>query len=220
MERVPEPEMMSAEEEAEVYELADFSKVNQTFAERAAELAPASPGKLIDLGCGPGDILARVLRLAPRFSLFGLDGAPAMLVLAKKRMEKEGTGATIQFLLGDAKELPCPSGCLDVVISNSLVHHLPDPGPFWREIRRIAKPGATILIQDLSRPDTPEAAGRIVERESGPEPQLLKDLFFQSLLASFTPEEIRGQLAEAGLQGLRVRMSSDRHWEVAGRLVG
>jgi ubiquinone/menaquinone biosynthesis C-methylase UbiE len=218
MERVPEPEIMSAEEEATVYELADFSKVNQAFAKRVMELVPPSPGKLIDLGCGPGDILLRIFRLAPRLSLFGLDGARAMIVLAQKQMEKERVGAAIHFLLGDAKGLAFAPGCLDVVISNSLVHHLPDPGPFWREIRRVAQPGAAILIQDLSRPDTPEAARRIVERESGSEPQLLKDLFFYSLRASFTPEEVRGQLVEAGLEGLRVRMSSDRHWEVAGRL--
>lgn len=218
MERVPEPEIMSAEEEAKVYELADFSKVNEAFAKRVADLVPASPGKLIDLGCGPGDILIRVFRLTPRVSLYGLDGARAMIVLAQKRMEKEGLGEAIHFILGDAKGLAFAPRSLDVVISNSLVHHLPDPRPFWREIRRVAKPGATIVIQDLSRPDTPEAAGRIVERESGSEPQLLKDLFFHSLRASFTPEEIGGQLAEAGLMGLRVRTSSDRHWEVAGRL--
>lgn len=220
MERIPEPEMMSAEEEARVYEHADFSQVNQAFAERVVELVSAAPGKLMDLGCGPGDILARIFRLDPRIVLFGLDGAPAMLVLAKKRVENEGMRAAVWFILGDAKEVPCPPGCVDVVISNSLVHHLPDPGPFWKEVRRIAKPGATVLIQDLARPDTPEAAVRIVERESGREPQLLKDLFLQSLLASFTPGEISSQLAEAGLEGLTVRMSSDRHWEVAGRLGG
>jgi hypothetical protein len=69
----------------------------------------------------------------------------------------------------------------------------------WKELRRIVKPGATILVQDLARP------------------QLLKDLFFYSLRASLTVGEIQEQLYSAGLKALTVRMSSERHWEVSGK---
>ncbi len=218
MERIPEPEIMSAEDEAKVYALADFSDVNQAFADRLFELIPDSHGMLIDLGCGPGDILIRIGEATPRLQLIGLDGAEAMLQLAEKMVNTKGRQESIFLIQGDAKLLGFPDHSFDVVISNSLVHHLPDPLPFWKELRRVVKSGGTILIQDLARPRSEDEAWEIVERESGDEPQLLKDLFFYSLRASFTVEEIQKYLLAAGLERLSVRMSSDRHWEVAGRV--
>jgi len=217
MKRTPEPEIMGEDAEAKVYELADFSEVNQTFAERVVTMVPHSGGVLIDLGCGPGDILIRIHRLTPTFVSLGLDGSDTMLNLADERIKQEGLENSIHLIQGDAKKLGFPNDCFDVVISNSLVHHLPDPLPFWEEVHRVCKPGGTILVQDLSRPDTPEEAKKIVERASGSEPQLLKDLFFHSLVASFTPGEIEEQVATEGLKAVSVRMSSDRHWEVAGK---
>jgi ubiquinone/menaquinone biosynthesis C-methylase UbiE len=217
MERVPEPEMMAGEEEAKVYSQADFSEVNQAFAERVLEVIP-HPGRiLIDLGCGPGDILVRIFRMAPEFFLLGLDGSKAMLAYANERIKREGLENKIYLIKGDAKKLSFPDDCFDVVISNSLVHHLLDPLPFWKEVRRVTKPEGIILIRDLCRPDTTEVAWHIVERESGAEPQLLKNLFFYSLRASFTVDEVKEQLIRAGLKSLKVRMSSDRHWEAVGK---
>jgi Methylase involved in ubiquinone/menaquinone biosynthesis len=218
MERIPEPEIMGAEEEAKVYDLADFSEVNQAFANRVLELVPQPSGVLLDCGCGPGDILMRIHTRALKFFLIGVDGSQAMIALAVKRISEEGLHNPIHFVQGDAKKINFSPNSLDVVISNSLIHHLLDPRPFWEEIRRVCKPGGVVLIRDLSRPPTPEAAWNIVEKYSGTEPQLLKDLFFHSLKASFTVAEVRGHLAQAGLHGLEVKMCSDRHWEVSGRM--
>jgi len=218
MERIPEPEIMGAEEEATVYDLADFSEVNQAFANRVLDLVPQPSGVLLDCGCGPGDILMRIHTRAPKFFLIGVDGSQAMIALAVKRIREQGLQNTIHFVQGDAKKINFFSHSLDVVISNSLVHHLADPLPFWREIRRVCKPGGVVLIRDLSRPPTPEAAWGIVEKYSGTEPQLLKDLFFKSLKASFTIAEIKERLTQAGLHGLEVKMCSDRHWEVSGKI--
>ncbi len=218
MERIPEPEIMGAEEEATVYNLADFSEVNQAFANRVLELVTQPSGVLLDCGCGPGDILMRIHTKASKFLLLGVDGSQAMIALAVKRISEQGLQNTIHFVQGDAKKINFPPNSLDVVISNSLVHHLLDPRPFWEEIRRVCKTGGTVLIRDLSRPLTVEASRGIVEKYSGTEPQLLKDLFFHSLKASFTVAEIREHLAQAGLHGLEVTMCSDRHWEVSGKI--
>jgi len=218
MERIPEPEIMGAEEEAKVYDLADFSGVNQAFANRVLELVPPPSGVLLDCGCGPGDILMRIHTRASKFLLIGVDGSQAMIALAVKRISEQGLHNTIHFIQGDAKKINFFSNILDVVISNSLVHHLLDPRPFWEEIRRVCKTGGIVLIRDLSRPSTVEASRGIVEKYSGTEPQLLKDLFFHSLKASFTVAEIREHLTQAGLHGLEVKMCSDRHWEVSGKI--
>ncbi|HPD61383.1 MAG TPA: class I SAM-dependent methyltransferase [Thermodesulfobacteriota bacterium] len=218
MERIPEPEIMGAEDEAKVYDLADFSEVNQEVANRVLELVPQPSGVLLDCGCGPGDILMRIHTLAPEFFLIGVDGSIEMLILAVARMRRLRLHQKICFVQGDVKELNFSANTFDVVISNSLVHHLIDPFPLWKEAQRVIKPGGTILFRDLSRPSTPEVARDIVEKYSGTEPQLLKDLFFQSLKASFTVAEIKTHLIQAGIYGLEVKMCSDRHWEVAGKM--
>ena len=218
MKRIPEPEIMGAEEEATVYDVADFSEVNQAFANRVLEVVPQPSGVLLDCGCGPGNILMRIHTGAPKFFLIGVDGSQAMIALAVKRIREEGLQNTIHFVQGDAKKISFPPNSLDVVISNSLVHHLFDPCPFWEEIRRVCKPGGIVLIRDLSRPLTPEASWDIVEKYSGTEPQLLKDLFFHSLKASFTVAEVGEHLAQTSLHGLEVNMCSDRHWEVSGKI--
>ena len=70
MERIPEPEIMGAEEEAKVYNLADFFVgVNQAFADRVLDLVPQPSSVLLDCGCGPGDILMRIqTRATKKFS--------------------------------------------------------------------------------------------------------------------------------------------------------
>jgi ubiquinone/menaquinone biosynthesis C-methylase UbiE len=218
MERIPEPEIMGAEKEAKVYDLADFSEVNQSFANRALEMVSQPSGVLLDFGCGPGDILMRIYTMASKFFLIGFDGSHAMIALAVKRTREQGLQNKIHFVQGDAKKINFLPNSLDVIISNSLVHHLSDPRLFWEEIQRVGKSGSIVLIRDLSRPPTPEAAREIVEKYSGNEPQLLKDLFFHSLKASFTVAEIREHLIQSGLNGLEVNMCSDRHWEVLGKI--
>jgi ubiquinone/menaquinone biosynthesis C-methylase UbiE len=105
-----------------------------------------------------------------------------------------------------------------VVFSNSILHHLSDMQPFWAEIRRVSKPGAFVMLRDLARPDATQTAREIVRQYAAGESLLLQEEYFRSLLAAYTPEELRLQLAHADLPLLRVEMVSDRHVDVFGRL--
>jgi hypothetical protein len=71
---------------------------------------------------------------------------------------------------------------------------------------------------DLFRFPSPEEAKAYVERVAGNEAPLLKEDFYNSLLAAFTPDEVRAQLGP-GLTLLECQVISDRHWVVSGRLV-
>jgi 2-polyprenyl-3-methyl-5-hydroxy-6-metoxy-1,4-benzoquinol methylase len=104
----------------------------------------------------------------------------------------------------------------DTVVSNSLLHHLPDPGALWDTIRRCAAPGAPVVVMDLFSPASAEAALAIVDRYAAGEAQVLHHDFLASLHASFEPGEIQGQLAVAKLDGLNVQVVSDRHVLVLG----
>jgi hypothetical protein len=71
---------------------------------------------------------------------------------------------------------------------------------------------------DLMRPETEKVARELVDLYAGDEPQVLREDFYHSLCAAFLPEEIRSQLALAGLSHFEVKIPSDRHVLVFGTL--
>ena len=219
IERLPEPEVMDDDAEAEAYEAADFGRVNRAFARRVRKLLSAPSGTALDLGTGPAEIPILVAGLAPGWRITAVDASPAMLALARERVRAAGLAERITLRRGDAKRLRLESYCFDAVFSNSLLHHLHEPLPFWREVARLGRPGATVVVQDLRRPPSCAAARALVRRHTRSATPLLRQLFHQSLLAAFTPAEVREQLRAAGLS-LSVRATTDRHLVVSGTLAG
>jgi hypothetical protein len=74
------------------------------------------------------------------------------------------------------------------------------------------------LVMDLLRPESPEAAKALVEKYAADEPAILRRDFYNSLLASYTEDEVAAQLAEMNLSRLLIDVPDDRHWIVGGRL--
>ncbi len=219
MERQDEPELMDLRAEAEAYAKADFSDVNEAFVERLLELAGNRPSaRALDLGTGPGDIPVRVARLRPRWRVVGVDASAPMLRFARRAVDGADLSGTVELILADAKATGLDSGSFDVIFSNSILHHINDTGALWAEIRRLAAPGATIFLRDLRRPDSQDEARRIVETYAGEESDLLQEEYYRSLLAAWTVNEIRRQLAAAGLDHLDVRKVTDRHVDVFGQV--
>lgn len=212
MERKPEPELMDLVEEAEAYAAADFADVNDAFVQRLTEVAGAARGaRVLDLGCGPGDIAVRIARRRPDWRVVAVDASAAMLDLAVGLMRRLLPTSRVRFLRCDAKHTPLASGAFDVIACNSLLHHMPEPVALWREIGRLVRPGGAILLRDLHRPHSDAAARRIVEQHAEGASALLCEEFHRSLLAAFTVAEIEQQLNQSGLAGLSVQRTSDRH---------
>jgi SAM-dependent methyltransferase len=220
MRRIPEPELMDEAEQARAYAEADFSEPNERFVGYFESVFPElHDGSVLDLGCGPGDIVLRLATRRPGLVVHGLDGSAAMLHFASERLrEMPSLSGRVQFVEGVLPGAVLPLAQYDAVISNSLLHHLHDPAVFWQAVRGAAAPGAAVLVMDLFRPMSEAAARAIVEQYAPDAPDLLKRDYFASLCAAFEPDEIRAQLREAGLDGLDVRTVSDRHVLVAGRL--
>jgi len=219
MPREPEPELMDLEEEAEAYARADFAEVNQRFVERLLELAgPRESAEAVDLGTGPADIPIRLVQARPGWRVVAVDASRPMLDLARRDVDVAGLTGNVALLQADAKAIPLPDAVFDVVFSNSILHHLNDANALWGEVKRMAGPGATVLLRDLARPAGPEQARKIVDAYAGHESALLQEEFYRSLLSAYTPGEVREQLDRAGLGGLEVAMVSDRHLDVFGHL--
>lgn len=232
MERTPEPELMNELEQAEAYAAADFSASDQNLIERLSELFPGGMGhRLVDLGCGPGNISFRLAERYPGASVLGIDGALAMLQLARARQQAEPTRwPRLSFrqallaeggldILGAEQADPSPHASFTGLVSNSLLHHLHNPQVLWTCLRQIAKPGAVVYIKDLRRPASSEAARRLLEIHLPDAPEVLQQDYVASLHAAFTPDEVCVQLQLAGLdQYMLVRAVEDRYLEVFGQL--
>lgn len=213
--RTPEPEVMAHRDEVEVYSQADFSEVNQTFARRLVRRIEPR-GRAVDLGTGPASIALEFCALAPEWHILGVDASAGMLAEGRRLVRQAGLESRIRFLRKSVLEL----GGLrqfDLVFSNSVLHHLANPLRFWHTVADLTRPGGMIMVQDLRRPDAVKSASQLVRLHARGNPPLLKQLFHQSLLAAFTPGEVRQQLALAGLGYLRVDDVSDRHLLVHGK---
>ena len=206
---------MTDDAQCQAYASADFGVSNQAFVEIVRELIPPTAANVLDLGCGPGDVMIRLARACPSLKITAVDGSPAMIQLVQSAIEESGLSMTITALQGYVPGLPLPVGHFDAVLSKDFLHHLPDPMALWHEVRRLIRPGGFICVMDLWRPDSPEAAQEIVQAVAANEPDVLKTDFYNSLLAAFTPEEIREQLKAAALN-LDVTMSGDRHMLIKG----
>ena len=216
--RIPEPELMDDEAQAEAYATTDFSEPHQAFVILFTRRFPDfSGGEVMDLGCGPADITVRFALAYPRARVFGVDGAKAMLDCGRRLVRRRDLDRRIELrqLL-----LPCPGfpeRTHDAVICNSLLHHLPDPAVQWTTAAACAAPGAPIFVMDLYRPASSGQARALVEQHSGDASEPLKRDFYNSLLAAYREAEVRAQLRAAGLDHLTVELVSDRHMVVWGK---
>ncbi len=222
MQRIPEPELMDEFDQARAYAAADFSEPNERFVELFLGRFPGfDRGTILDLGCGPGDIALRLATRLPEVHVHGLDGSQAMLDCARDRLAlSPALAPRVRLLRGLLPGCEVPLPAYDAIVSNSLLHHLHDPQVLWRSIRAMGRPGAAVLVMDLFRPPSPQAALDIVETYAAGEPEVLRRDFHNSLLAAFEPGEVLAQLGASGLGDLEVRTVSDRHLLVVGHLPG
>ena len=210
--RVLEPEVMDEAEEAGDYDAMDFSATDQLFAQRAAELGRAAL-LIADIGSGNAKIPLGMLALLPAAQVCAVEMSKEMLKVAARNRQRAGVvSSKMPLMSADAKCLPWLDHELDMITSNSLVHHLEDPRTFFREIKRTLKPDAPILIRDLVRPETTQALEALVETHAKTWNPLQRKLFSDSLHAAFTVDEVRAMLSECSLQDVSVRQITDRHW--------
>ncbi|MEG5032496.1 methyltransferase domain-containing protein [Microcoleus sp. AT3-D2] len=211
MQRVLEPEVMDSLEEAIEYDSMDFAEVNAAFAQSAAALGPVF-GNVLDAGTGTARIPIALCQLRPAWKLTCIDLSANMLKVGAQNVEKAGVRSQITLELIDAKAMPYPDSYFDMVISNSIIHHLPDPLSFLQEVKRVLKPQGAIFLRDLLRPETAEIRDNLVKLYAGDCNAHQKQLFSDSLQAAFTLDEVEEMMQNAGLDGLRIYESSDRHW--------
>ena len=221
LERVLEPEVMNDLQEAIEYHDMDFTEVNRAFVRDLLAFAAQEDRTLgrdiLDLGTGTARIPVELCLQAPSLRVMAADASSEMLELARYHIEINHMLDRIQLHRTDAKKLVFGSSFFDAVISNSLVHHLPQSEAFFAEALRVLRPGGLLFVRDLFRPASQEQVEALVAQHAGNESPRSQQLFRQSLQAALTTEELAKILAALGVDAQCIQMTSDRHWTLAYR---
>jgi len=220
MKRLLEPELMIEPEQVSAYAEADFEEPHSNFIDLLKQYCVrVDEVKLVlDLGCGPGDITFKFAKAFPGARIDAVDGSREMLNFAEDILEgKPEIHGKINYIHSMIQDFDS-AGEYDLIISNSLLHHLSDPLVFWNKIKKLSSPETYIFIMDLLRPDTIEEAQRLRDLYVKEEPEVLQRDFYNSLLAAFEIHEIKEQVTKVGLGNLEIKQVTDRHLIVFGSI--
>jgi ubiquinone/menaquinone biosynthesis C-methylase UbiE len=213
MNRILEPEVMDTWLESTAYDAMDFVSVNTAFATDAIELDPHAI-KILDVGTGTARIPIIMCQQRPQYLITGVDLAQSMLIIGERNVEAAGLNQRIRLERVDSKRMPYPDLEFDMLISNSLVHHLPDPLSLFEEIKRLVRPGGAILIRDLIRPENDTIVNDLVAKIGSNYDVRQQQLFHDSLKAALTIAEVQSLIDRVGLQQVKLSQSSDLHWTI------
>ena len=204
--RRPEEETMTHPAEVEEYSKytnnAYLESLDNTLVDHTLRLG-VRRGVALDVGTGPGQIPVKIAKRESRLKIYGIDTSDSMLMTAAQHAFNEGVQSRVIFQSGDAKSIPFDDHTFDMVLCNSVLHHMADPVGLFNEINRVVKPDGAILIRDFRRPLKGMLRihiswfGRFYHG-------LLKELYAASVTASYTKNELTQILAASDIEGASV----------------
>lgn len=158
--------------------------------------------KIADLGCGNCGYYSgydpafnTMYQTFPNAIFDGIEASAPMIAEAEKTIES-ATTQLIQTKLPDASLI---NNNYDIVFSSLFLHQLPDAMVCWNTIKQIGKLNSTFYVFDLLRVEDSATCTAIVEGMTPDAPDVFKTDFYNTLRASFTVNEIKQQLFDAGL---------------------
>jgi SAM-dependent methyltransferase len=183
--------------------LGDLRFVNRWLGNPRALLLAVAPhmppgGRLLDVGCGSGDV--------PAFLHERLPGHPAAVGLDVKALHLTAVPATVRPVVGDVRRLPFADGSFDVVTASLFLHHFdaPELPGLLTGLHRLAR--RALVVNDLHRALVPWLFGRaafplLFRSRVSVEDGLL------SIRRGFRPDELRAAFAAAGIALVSIRRS-------------
>lgn len=171
----------------------------------AAAMMQAAPGDhLLDVGSGIGGPARWVARRF-RCKVTGIDLTPEFCDVARRLTRRLGMDDRVAFEVGDALAMPFPDDTFDGAWSMNVSMNVADKGALYREIRRVLRPGAWLVLSEIAK-----GAGADVDYPTpwaaGPATSFLS-----------TPDETRRGLSSAGFDVIRLHESRDEALAFAAR---
>jgi SAM-dependent methyltransferase len=149
-----------------------LARVNRRVAEdatREMSIRRRTRGSVIlDIGCGPGDLVVAVSRRLRESRIIGMDLSPSMLLWAGRHATTDGR---VKFIVGDAADLPFDDASVDLIISTLSLHHWAEPADAFAEMARILSPGGVALIYDLGLLTFTASEMAVIAIDAGLEPE-------------------------------------------------
>jgi len=186
----------------------------------AAACLEGKPRRILDLGCGTGDLTINLARMAiESVEITGLDYSLPMLERARQKTAGAGVEKKADFVHGQATQIPFPDGYFDCVgISfafRNLTYKNPLCQPHLAEVKRVLKRGGRYVIVESSQPDNPlirtlfhfyiravvGPAGTLVSGHKGAYRYLT-----ESMTRFYPPRDIRDILLAAGFKTVSYRL--------------
>ena len=120
---------------------------------RTVRVANARPkDEVLDLAAGTGDVTYAIAKATPPARICCTDFTPAMLDVARSRLEAEGNGVPIEFEVVDAQDIPYPDESFDLVTIAYGIRNIPDREKAIAEAYRVLKKGGRYVILEFSTP--------------------------------------------------------------------
>ncbi len=194
VDRMPDPVTLVAAMDA----TAQWEAVRELRDITAGWLRVGPGASVLDVGCGPGDMVLGFARVTgPGGRAVGIDASTVMLDAARRRAA--AAGGTAEFDVGDAQALAFPDDTFDACRSERTFQWLSDPERALAEMIRVTRPGGTVVVIDsdwetfaFEHPD------RVVTRK-------IVDFIGRSRGDQMTVgRRLRGLFRRAGLHDVRV----------------
>lgn len=141
-------------------------------------------GRILDAGCGAGDLAIELARGIPNAEIVGLDLSEPLLELARSSSAEAGLTGRVSFEKGDIQQMPFQDGWFDVVVSLNTFHVVAGPVAMLNEIERVLSPAGRLLLSDIKRS--------------------WLGLFMPMLKTAYTPEEAKELLKQSRLRSWKV----------------
>jgi ubiquinone/menaquinone biosynthesis C-methylase UbiE len=157
---------------------------------------------ILDVGCGGGGAVKILAQAASRGKVCGVDYAEDVLPTARRVNRALIKQGRVEIEHGSVSDLPFPDGTFDLATAFETTMFWPNPVDDLREVRRVLKPGGTLLIANEAYADA-----RFEERNA----RWARWADFQLQ----TPEETRQCLVEAGYAEVEIDTAPDNNWIAA-----
>ena len=146
-------------------------------------------GKYLEIGAGSGTLAAMIAKRNQNINITAIEISSDMITVANEYIEKESLESQISFIQGDIEDdrLLEKLGQFDLVYSTFSLHHWKDPEIAIKNLMRLVKDNGVLLIYDLKR----VWWLYWIRKQSG---------FFQSIRASYRPNEIKQILENIGVK--------------------
>ena len=153
--------------------------------------------RILDIGCGGGANIARLLQRTQQGSVTGIDFSPVSVRKSTKVNAKAIQEGRCKVLEGNVANLPFADGSFDVVTSFETIYFWPDIEHCFNEVKRVLKPGGQFVIVNES-----DGSGEM-------------DAKWESMIEgmhTYTPEEIRRHRPNVGFRDRSITVNEEKRW--------